>query len=204
MPVRLVRAGRRSRLRLLITMAALPLFFGITGCTGSPTTLALAPSFEIKTPFGLAGVSIREALPGTTNEAFAKMVKAGTEQGASVTAIDPPAAAPSPIPRMRIVWHVTPVAARGVSRMVVNIFNGATPFAYEQVVVANTAPPAAITYTIGVTTRQLFARAERQGDLSALAQMSPNMPMTARCLCVLHDVMRNPAAFGKSGATGIG
>jgi hypothetical protein len=104
---------------------------------------------------------------------------------------------------MRIVWHVTPVAARGVSRLVVNLFNGATPFAYEQVVVANTAPPVAITYTIGMTIRQLFARAERQGDLSALAPASPNMPMTAR-RCVLHDVKHNSAIFGKSGATGIG
>jgi hypothetical protein len=203
MPARLARAGRRSRLRLLTTMAALPLFVGITGCTGSPATLALRPSFEIKTPVGLAGVSIREALPGTTDEAFAKMVRTGTEQGASVTAIDPPAVSPSPIPCMRIVWHVTPVAARGVSRLVVNLFNGATPFAYEQVVVDNTAPPAAITYTIGMTIRQLFARAERQGDLSALASTSPNMPMTAR-RCVLHDVKQNPAAFGESGGTGIG
>jgi hypothetical protein len=204
MPARLARAGRRSRLRLLIVMITLQPLFGVTGCTGSPATLALDPSFEIQTPIGLAGVSIREALPGTTAEAFAKMVRTGMEQGASVAAIDPTAAAPSPMPCMRIVWHVNPVAARGVSRLVVNLFNGATSFAYEQVVVANTAPPAAITYTIGMTIRQLFARAERQGDLSGLAPTSSNMPMTARCLCVLHDVKRNRSAFGESGETGIG
>jgi hypothetical protein len=105
---------------------------------------------------------------------------------------------------MRIVWHVNPVAARGVSRMVVNIFNGATPFAYEQAVVANTAPPAAITYTIGMMIRQLLSRAERQADLSALAPTSPNMAMTARRLRVLHDVKCDPGAFGESGATGRG
>jgi hypothetical protein len=188
----LIRQGRRSRLRLLVIMAALQPLLGVTGCTGSPATLALDPTFEIETPIGLAGVSIREAPPGTPAEAFVKMVRTGTEQGAAVTAIDPPTATSSPIPCMRIVWHVTSVAARGVSRLVVNLFTGATPFAYEQVVVANTAPPAAITYTIGMTTRQLFARAERQGDLLALVAASPNMPMTAR-RCVLHHLKRNSA-----------
>jgi hypothetical protein len=168
MPPQLVCPGRRRRLRLFVIMAALQSLLCVAGCAGSPATFALPPDFEMKTPTGLAGVSIREALPGTTAEAFAKMVRTGMEQGASVVATQPPAAAPSPIPRMHIVWHVNPVAARGVSRLVVNIFNGATPFAYEQAVVANTAPPAAITYTVCMMTRQLLARAKREGVLVAL------------------------------------
>ena len=45
-----------------------------------------------------------------------------------------------PFPSRRIVWHVTSSAARGMSRLVVNVFDGVNPYAYEQETVSNSAP----------------------------------------------------------------
>ncbi len=46
---------------------ALLLFSGLTACTGSPATFALRPAFEVMTPAGVAGVSIRQSPPGMTD-----------------------------------------------------------------------------------------------------------------------------------------
>jgi hypothetical protein len=62
-----------------------------------------------------------------------------------------------PFPRCRIVWHVNPGGGRGVSTLVVNIFDGSDPVAYEQEVVTNSAPTVAIVGAIESVTRRLIA-----------------------------------------------
>ena len=63
----------------------------------------------------------------------------------------------APFPMRRIVWHVIPIVPGGASRLVVNIFDGSVPVAYEQEVVTNSAPTATITYAIESATRRLIA-----------------------------------------------
>src|SRR5437868_4782950 len=109
---------------------ALVLLSGLAACTGSPATLALQPDFEVMTPAGIASVSIRESPPGMTDAQFTQLLKAGMERAApdSVIAgrVEPP------FPSQRIVWHVNPSPPRGIARLVVNVFDGANPYAYEQ------------------------------------------------------------------------
>ncbi len=61
----------------------------------------------------------------------------------------------APFPTRRIVWHVNPVAARGVVRLVVNAFDGSGPFAYEQQSVDNSAQADVIQSTIAEMTIRL-------------------------------------------------
>jgi hypothetical protein len=62
-----------------------------------------------------------------------------------------------PFPRCRVVWHVEPTAARGVSMLMVNIFDGSVPVAYAEDTVANNVPTAAVTNAIASLTTQLLA-----------------------------------------------
>ena len=68
---------------------------------------------------------------------------------------------PAPYPTRRIVWHVNPMAARGVSRLSVNVFDGATPVAYEQDTVSNGATGGTIMHAVASLTTRLVTRYAR-------------------------------------------
>jgi hypothetical protein len=126
----------------------------LSACTGSPTTLATPPDFEVVTPRGMAGVSIRESSSSMTAAKFEQLVSAGMERDMPRSLVKGPPRAP--FPAQRIVWHVdTTTAARGVLRLEVNVFNGSYPFAYEQQVVPNDAPPSLLASAIASMTSRL-------------------------------------------------
>ena len=126
----------------LMPPRVLLLLSGLAACTGSPATLALQPDFEVMTPEGIASVSIRQSPPGMTDAEFTQLVKAGMDQAAPGSVIA--GRVKPPFPSQRIVWHVNRSASRGISRLVVNVFDGASPYAYEQETVTNSAPTAVI------------------------------------------------------------
>ena len=142
-----------------IPRLALASLLGTVGCTGSPYTVAMAPDFEVMTPEGTAGVSIRKSLPNLTDAEFQLVVMTG--MAASMPGRIVEQTGPAPYPTRRIVWHVNPVAARGVSRLSVNVFDGGTPVAYEQDTVGNGAPPGAITHVVASLTNRLVTRYAR-------------------------------------------
>lgn len=180
-PTRLSAAwARLLRLRrpgASIPGLALVLPLGLAACTGSPATLASRPDFEVLTGAGLASVSIRQAPPGVTDSAFVECVKAAMERGAPGSVVTGPAE--QPFPSQRIVWHADPTASRGVSRLVVNVFDGSIPYAYEQQVVADSAPRVVMSSAIEAMSRQLLAaiaaRANMPSQQSASAE-TPNSP----------------------------
>lgn len=139
----------------LARIRALLLFLGLTACTGSPATLALQPAFEVMTPAGVASVSIRESPPGMTDGEFTQLVKASMEQASRGNVIA--GRVEPPFPSQRIVWHVDLSASRGISQLVVNVFDGANPYAYEQETVANDAPTAVITSAVESMSGRLLA-----------------------------------------------
>jgi hypothetical protein len=149
------RIIRLSGSRASVAALALVSLSVLWACTGSPASLALRPDFEVKTLGGIASVSIRESLPGMTDSGFEQLVRTGMERavpGAVFSTL-----VEIPYPQCRIVWHVNPSVGRGVSTLIVNIFDGAMPAAYEQEVVANSAPTATIVEAIGSATRRLLA-----------------------------------------------
>jgi hypothetical protein len=131
-------------------------FLGLTACTGSPATLAIPPDFEVMTPEGLASVSVREPAPELTDAAFERVVMTGMQAAMPGSMVTQPTTAP--YPQRRIVWHVNPTPARGVSRLIVNVFDGSVPLAYEQDVVADSSPTSVITYKVTSLTKRLVAR----------------------------------------------
>jgi hypothetical protein len=147
-------SGGRWTFRSL-TPGASALLLGLASCTGSPGTLALQPAFEVMTPTGIASVSIRQPPAGMTDAEFTQSVMAGMKWAApdSVIAgrVEPP------FPSQRIVWHVNLSAQRGISRLVVNVFDDANPYAYEQDTVMNDAPRAAVTSAVGSMSKRLLA-----------------------------------------------
>ncbi len=140
--------------RASVVALALMSLVGPAACTGSPATLALQPDFEVKTLGGVASVSIRESLPGMTDSEFEQLVRIGMGRAAPGSVLPGPVEAP--FPQCRIVWHVNPSAHPGVSTLVVNIFDGSVPVAYEQEVVTNSAPMATITGAIESGSRRLI------------------------------------------------
>jgi hypothetical protein len=125
----------------------------VSACTGSPVTLATPPDFELETPAGIASVSIRESPPGTTDAGFERLVASGMESEMPGSLVKGPMVAP--FPTRRIVWHANPTAAPGVSVLIVNVFDGSYPFAYQQQVVANDAPPGVLVSAIASMTSRL-------------------------------------------------
>jgi hypothetical protein len=153
-------AGRRWQFQRIAPGAlahtrALLLLCGLASCAGSPRTLALQPDFEVKTPAGVASVSIRESPVGMTDEEFAQLVMAGMERAARGSVIA--GRVGPPFPFQRIVWHVNLSAQRGVSRLVVNVFDGASPYAYEQDTISNGSPAAVITSVVESMSKRLLA-----------------------------------------------
>jgi hypothetical protein len=132
----------------------------------------LQPAFEVMTPAGIASVSIREPPAGMTDAEFTQLVMAGTKWAApdSVIAgrVEPP------FPSQRIVWHVNLSAQRGISRLVVNVFDGANPYAYEQDIVMNDAPRAAVTSAVESMSKRLLADvAARENMANQLGKQVP-------------------------------
>jgi hypothetical protein len=140
-----------------VTMA-----LGLAACTGSPAILASQPDFEVLTGAGLASVSIRQSPPGITDTEYAEWVKAAMERAAPGSVVTGPAE--QPFPSRRIVWHADPTASRGMSRLVVNVFNGSVPYAYVQQVVANSAPRAVTSSAIESMSKQLLAAIAAQAN----------------------------------------
>ena len=140
-------------------ISPLVLLFGLAACTGSPASLALRPDFEVMTPAGIASVSIRESPPGMSDAEFTRFVEAGMEHGARDTGrIEPP------LPSQRIVWHVDPSASRGMSRLVVNVFDGANPYAYELETVPNSGPTVEVRSAIESMSHRLMADIAARGE----------------------------------------
>jgi hypothetical protein len=79
----------------------------------------------------------------------------------------------TPYPTQRIVWHVNPMAGRGVTRLFVNVFDGPDSFAYEQQVLGNNARPAVLRSAVASMTNQLMAEVDRH-DARAPAYASNN------------------------------
>jgi hypothetical protein len=90
-----------------------------------------------------------------TDLEFTHLVSAGMERGMPGAVIA--GQVEQPFPSRRIVWHATPTASRGTSRLVVNVFNGPNPYAYEQETVANSAPTVVITSAIVSMSKRLLA-----------------------------------------------
>lgn len=132
----------RARARAFNVALALVGLLSLAACTGSPATLALRPAFEVKTPDGVAGVHIREPLPGMTDSEFEELVRAGMSRAAPGSVL--PGRAEAPFPRRRIVWHVSPDVGRGISTLTVNIFDGSVPVAYDQELIPNDARSAMV------------------------------------------------------------
>jgi hypothetical protein len=101
------------------------LLAGVAAYTGAAATLALQPDFALITPAGVAEVSIRQPPIGMIAGPFLAPVWASMERaGAGPVAVGDVGAIR---PAQRIVWHAGSSAARGMSRLVVNVFDGADP-----------------------------------------------------------------------------
>lgn len=137
------------------TVLTLVLLLGPAACAVSPATLASQPDFVLVTPAGVAGVSVREALPGSTDAQSAELVRMGMEQAAPGSVIVGPV--DPPFPSRRIVWHVNQIPPRGASRLVANVFNGTTPYAYEEEVIDDSAPTAATVCEVASISKRLLA-----------------------------------------------
>src|ERR1700759_2847591 len=85
----------------------------LSACTGSPTTLALQPDFDVATSAGPASVSIRETPPEMTFAEFEQAVSVGMQSARPARAQTTPVA--PPFPSRRIVWHVDPIVRSGAS-----------------------------------------------------------------------------------------
>ena len=164
----------RAKLAATALAPALMLFSGLAACTGLPATLASQPDFEVLTRAGVASVSIRQSPPGMTEAQFTQLVKAGMERASPGSVIAGPVE--PPFPSRRIVWHVNPAAPpRGISRLVVNVFDGANPYAYEQETVANSEPRVVISSALESMSERLLADVAAQANppIQPAAQAQP-------------------------------
>ena len=150
------RIGRRRLLRSSLIGLSVASMVGLSACASSPSVLSIPPAFAINTPTGVKSVSIREPLPGTTDEESIQLVKAGMERAAPGSVLSGPLE--PPYPTQRIVWHVASTDDEGTSRLIVNVFDGSTAVAYEEDTVANTAPQGTLLATIQSMTTRLLAR----------------------------------------------
>src|ERR1700757_4569613 len=110
----------------ILSILSLSVSIVVSACTGSPTTLALEPDFQVTTPTGPASVSIRETPPGMSFAEFEYAVSTGMRSAMPESQQTTPAA--TPFPTRRIVWHVYPSFPHGTSRLVVNVFDGSVPY----------------------------------------------------------------------------
>lgn len=144
----------------------------LSACTGSPTTLALQPDFDVATSAGPASVSIRDTPPDMTFAEFQQAVSAGMQSAMPARAQTTSVAAP--FPARRIVWHVHPIIRSGTSRLVVNVFDGSSgPTVEAQQVIDNAAPRSSVEYAVQALTQRLMAKLDQRGEAgSGLASLS--------------------------------
>ena len=145
-----------------LSVPAILAMFAVSACAGSPATMAMQPDFEVATSAGPASVSVRDAPPGMTMSEFEHVVRTGMT--VEMPASPKTAHALAPDSERRIVWHLSPVPARGTSRLVVNAFDGSTPYAYEETVVDDSAPVASVGRAVRSMTRQLASTLDRQSQ----------------------------------------
>jgi hypothetical protein len=139
----------------LIAVSPLSLF-GLTACLGSPRVPVQQPTFELKSPTGLVGVSIRRPLPGRTDSEFEALVKSGMLQAIPTSTLVTPIAAP--FPERRLVWHVSVDVPRGTSRLILNMFEGSRAVAYDQEHIGSDASNVEILAAIESMTQRLDAQ----------------------------------------------
>jgi len=139
----------------------------LTSYTSLAEALTIRPDFGLMTAAGPASVSVPEAPPGITASEFERIVRAGMERAAPGRVMD--AAATRSGPSIRIVWHVDPEPPRGISRVAVNIFDGAQSRGYEQDVVVNDAPPISIEATVEAMSERLLVSLETGAAVSSHA-----------------------------------
>jgi hypothetical protein len=170
----------RSQLTQLKHVRAFLLLCGLASCTGSPATLALQPDFDVMTPTGAASVSIREAPAGMTDEQFTQLVRVGMAQaahgGVIAGGVEPP------FPAQRVVWHVDPSPQRGVSRLVVNAFDGPTPYAYEEDTISDSSPTAVVAAAIDSMSARLWADVTAREQAPSQAALRPGEVTAPRSL----------------------
>jgi hypothetical protein len=139
----------------LMTVPLLALF-NLTACVGSPTVLAQQPAFELQSPLGPAGVSIRVPLPDRTDSESKRLITTGMLQALPGSTLVAPLTAP--FPERRFVWHVSLNVPNGTSRLVLNRFEGAKAIAYVQENVGAEASNAELLAAIESMTRRLYAQ----------------------------------------------
>jgi hypothetical protein len=96
-----------------------------------------------------------------TDAEFTQLVMTGMEWAAPASVYA--GGVKPPFTSQRIVWHVN--SQRGISRLLVNVFDGANPYAYEQDTVSNDAPAAVVTFAVKEMSERLLA------DVAARATM---------------------------------
>ncbi len=154
-------------MRAAIFALALLSPFGPAACTGSAATLALRPDFVVTTSLGTASVSIRQPPPGMTDAEFVRVVKNGMQ--AAMPGAVMAETTTAPFPEHRIVWHASPDATRGASRLVVNVFDGRSPLAVEQTVAADDESAGSIASSVRSLTLRLAAAYARIGSSTPAA-----------------------------------
>ncbi|HYZ62602.1 MAG TPA: hypothetical protein VE650_09115 [Acetobacteraceae bacterium] len=154
-PAGALRLARCAEAPAGLARAGTLLLWALASCTGSSTSVAMQPDFAVMTPAGLASVSIRQAPVGRTQADFAELVRAGMERAAPGSVIAGPLQAP--FPSQRIVWHATQSISEGDSRVVVSVYNGANPYAYEQDTLTNVESAAGIRSTVRWMSERLMA-----------------------------------------------
>jgi hypothetical protein len=151
----------------------------LAACTGAPVTQALPPNSEVMTPAGIASVSMRQSPPAMTDAEFSRLVRQGMEcagyQSASSGRVK------APYPSHRIVWHVTPSGRGPNSHLVVNVFNGKYPYAYEEATLANDESPEVITADIAAMSERLLndIAAQANAHMGANKQAAQDRPSDA-------------------------
>ncbi len=131
----------------------------VSACDTSSGTLAMPPDFEFMTPTGIASVSIRQWPAELSDAEFKGLIAQGMESAMPGSEMDDRPSAP--YPTRRIVWHVNSMAQRGVSRLMVNAFDGPDPFAYEEQMVDNSAPTGVLESAITSMTHRLALALDR-------------------------------------------
>ncbi len=149
----------------------------LASCTGSPDTLALRPDFEVMTPAGIASVSMRQSPVGMSDAEFSRVVTEGMEC-AGYRSVDH-GGVNQPYPLQRIVWHVIPSGPRPNSRLVVNVFNGKYPYAYEEATVSNNESPQVITSDIASISERLLDDIAAQANAHEVANRQAAQGLTS-------------------------
>jgi hypothetical protein len=125
-----------------------------SACSRPPGTPPAPADFELVTPRGTAGVSVRQSSSDKPDAEWEKLVERGMQAVIPGSSVRPTVA---PFPTLRVGWRVEPAGApgSGVSRLVATVTVGSGPYAYEQQEVDNSAPDVVFVSTIAAITTRL-------------------------------------------------